>query len=42
MLYNIKNHEKVHRDISDIVEKERLERGLVGKEMLGAINICDC
>lgn len=42
MLYNIKNHEKVHRDISDIVEKERLERGLVGNEMLGAINICDC
>lgn len=42
MLYNIKNHEEVHRNISDVVEKERLERGLIGNEMLGTINVCDC
>lgn len=34
-LFNVKNHEEVHRLISELVEKERENRGLIGREMFG-------
>lgn len=35
-LKNVKNAKKVHRFISDIVEKERVNRNIAGREMVGA------
>ena len=34
-LENIKNSEKIHKFISNTVERERKERGIIGKELFG-------
>lgn len=34
-LVNVKKARKVHRFISEIVEKERIKRGIAGREMIG-------
>jgi hypothetical protein len=34
-LINIKNPNKVHRYLSDLVEKERQEKGIAGREIIG-------
>lgn len=35
-LTNVKNPDKVHRYLSDLVEKERQEKGVTGREIIGA------
>lgn len=41
-LKNIKYSEKVHRLISDMVEKERTEKGMRGREIFGTAGLGDC
>lgn len=36
-LVNIKNPESVRRALSDLVEKERIEKRLLGRELFGAV-----
>ena len=35
-LQNVKNPTKIHKYISNLVEKERKERGIIGREMAGS------
>lgn len=38
-LDNVKDSDKVHKFLSDLVEKERRERGIAGREIIGTAGI---
>ena len=38
-LINIKNPIKLHRFISDVIEQEKVKRGIAGREMIGAAGV---
>ncbi len=38
-LVNVKEPQKLHRFISEIVEQEKIKRGIAGREMIGAAGV---
>ena len=39
-LKNVKNPKKVHRFLSEIIEHERMQKGITGRELVGTAGIC--